>query len=212
MDQRAPKPLLLKNDDVFTFDGIVNSPASIYHLGEILNQTNLFLSDLDPQRDLDILSSHLKRAVADLQEMTLRYDQLLKEKQWLTRLVQKYQEQRDFYGEEITKAISERDEARRERDEMCQQFSDIQKEKDEAMRKFLLETRDFERRHEIDTAEMRALRERPVQTEEKLRSLQLESELSLNIRQSTMVSSCTVYHPDLGVTLRWTSIPSRGGE
>ena len=404
---------------------------SFYHLGKILNQRSLFLSDLDPQRDLDILSSHLKRAVADLQEMTLRYDQLLKEKQrlnkslsevtrdrdlkfkqlqtaedqavkadeqareawnnaekmeetanfqkkecekavsdkyacllammslveetkqsrkqveeerrrneellcklqkllqnfdnernhsqklserlvcqrssvksaedlkdqyrelqfisqklqmekdqaiselnelknWaealkahydiveknkqqcqesydnavvdcsqfkrkiqdlqfqlalfqrqgsndkaendeLTRLVKKYQEQRDFYGEEIIKAINERDEARRERDEMYQQFRDIQKEKDEALQRFLLETGEFERRQEITVAEMRALRKRLVQTEEKLKSLQLESELSFNVRHSTMVSSCTFYHPDLRVTLRWTSIPSSIG-
>lgn len=45
----------------------------------------VIFSDLDPQRDLDILSNHLKRAVLDLQEMTLRYDQLLKENQQLSR-------------------------------------------------------------------------------------------------------------------------------
>ena len=394
-----------------TFGGIVKGPVTVYHFGASFKQTNIFLPDLDPQRDLDILSSHLKRAVADLQEMTLRYDQLLKENQrlskslsevtrdrdlkfkhlqtaedqvvraderareawhnagimektanfqktgyekaisdkyacllammssveetkqlrkqveeerrrneellcklqglsqnfdhernhsqklserlvrqrssvksaedlkdqyrelqfisqklqmekdqaiselnelknWaealkahydiveknkqqcqesydnavvdcsqfkrkiqdlqfqlallkrqgsnhkaendeLTRLVKKYQEQRDFYDEERVKAISERDEARRERDEMYQQFSDIQKEKDEAMRKFLLETRNFERRHEIDTAEIRALRERLVQTEKELKTLKIEWERFLNIKASISVSDCT---------------------
>ena len=44
------------------------------------------LLDLDPQRaDLDLLTNHLRRAVADLQEMTLRYDQLLKENQQLSK-------------------------------------------------------------------------------------------------------------------------------
>ena len=63
----------------------------------------------------------------------------------LIRKVRKYQEQRDFYGEERKKAINERDEARKERDEMYQQFIDVQSEKDKALERFLLETRDFER-------------------------------------------------------------------
>ena len=43
----------------------------------------LLLPDIDPVRDLDILSNHLKRAVTDLQEMTLRYEHVLKENQKL---------------------------------------------------------------------------------------------------------------------------------
>ena len=46
----------------------------------IVSQTHFF-PDIDPGRDLDIVSNHLKRAVTDLQEMTLRYDQVLKENQ-----------------------------------------------------------------------------------------------------------------------------------
>ena len=41
----------------------------------------LNLSDLGPKRDVDIPSNYLQRAVADLQEMNLRYGHLLKENQ-----------------------------------------------------------------------------------------------------------------------------------
>lgn len=135
--------------------------------------------------------SQFKRKIQDLQfQLALLQRQgsnYKAENDELTQLVKKYQEQRDFYGEEITKDISERDEARRERDEMYQQFSDTQKEKDQALQRFLLETGE----KEITIAEMRALKKCLVQTKEKLRSLQLESELSLNIRQSTMTRDNT---------------------
>ena len=89
----------------------------------------------------------------------------------LIRKVRKYQEQRDFYGEERIKAINERDEARKERDEMYQQFIDVQNEKDSALERFLLETRDFERLHEIGTAELQNLRESLARTEEEIMHL-----------------------------------------
>ena len=73
-------------------------------MGKILNQRSLFLSDLDPQRDLDILSSHLKRAVADLQEMTLRYDQLLKEKQRLNKSLSEVTRDRDLKFKQLQTA------------------------------------------------------------------------------------------------------------
>ena len=106
----------------------------------------------------------------------------------LTRRVKKYQEQRDLYGEERIKAIKERDQARRERDEMYQQCSDAQKEKDDVLKRFLLETKEFESRQEAVTAEMQALRERLVQTEETLKAQQMEKEFSLNVKPLTSVS------------------------
>ena len=66
----------------------------------------------------------------------------------LTQQVKKYQEQRDLYGEERIKAITERDDARKERDVMYQHCSDARKDKDEALKRFLEETKEFERRHE----------------------------------------------------------------
>ena len=41
--------------------------------------------DLELQRDWDILSSRMERAVVDLQEMTLRHEHLLKENQQLSK-------------------------------------------------------------------------------------------------------------------------------
>ena len=108
----------------------------------------------------------------------------------LTREVKQYQEQRDLYGEERTKAIKEWDGARKERDEMYQQCSDAQKEKDEAVRRFLLETREFERQRETDTAEIKTLRECLTHSEEELRSLKKQlNGCSLKINPSTPVSN-----------------------
>ena len=115
----------------------------------------------------------------------------------LTRRVKKYQEQRDLYGEERIKAIKERDQARRERDEMYQQCSDAQKEKDDVLKRFLLETREFESRQEAVTAEMQALRERLVQTEETMKALQMEKEFSLNVKPFTSVSKCNLFYSNL---------------
>lgn len=56
-----------------------------------------YLPDFGPKRDLDILSNHLKRAVADLQEMTLRYEHLLKENQQLRKRLSKMNTDLDLY-------------------------------------------------------------------------------------------------------------------
>ena len=112
----------------------------------------------------------------------------------LTRQIRKYQEQRDLYGEERIKAIKERDQARRERDEMYQQYNDAQKEKDDILKRFLQETREFERQRETDTAEMQALRERLVQAEETMKALQMEKEFSLNVKPLTSVSKCNLFY------------------
>ena len=111
----------------------------------------------------------------------------------LIREVRKNQEQRDFYGEERKKAINERDEARKERDEMYQQFIDVQNEKDSALERFLLETREFERRHEIDATEMQNLRERLVQTEEELKALKIEKEISLSFTSPISVREYNLF-------------------
>ena len=102
----------------------------------------------------------------------------------LTRYLRNCQEQRDLYSEERLIAIDERDKARKERDEMYQKCSDTQKEKDEALRRLFQETREFERRQEVDTAELQVLRERLVRTEEELQSLKMEREFSLSNKPS----------------------------
>ena len=70
---------------------------------------------------------------------------------------------------------------------MYQQCIEAQKEKDEALETFHLETSEFERRHETDNAEIHVLRERLKQAEEELMSIKLEKEFSLNIKPSTPV-------------------------
>ena len=101
----------------------------------------------------------------------------------LTRKVKKYQEQRDFYADERIKAIKERDEAQRERNEMNLQCTDAQKHKDEVLERFLEETREFERRHET-------LREQLMRSEDELWSLKMDKEFSSNIKPSTPVREC----------------------
>jgi len=61
-------------------------------------------TDLDPQRDLDILSNHLKRAVVDLQEMTLGYDRLLKDNQQLSKRLSKVTDERDMNSKRLQTA------------------------------------------------------------------------------------------------------------
>lgn len=118
-----------------------------------------------------------------------REESLKEQNDELTRLTKKYQEQRDFYGEERRKAMNEREEARKERDEITQRYSDVLKEKDEAVIRFLQESREFERQRELDTTEMRALRERLIRAEEGLKILKMEGELSLR----TSVSDCILF-------------------
>lgn len=107
----------------------------------------------------------------------------------LTQRLRKYQEQRNFYSEEMIKATTDRDEARRERDEMYQQCIDARREKDEALERFLLETGESDRRNDIYIAEIQALKERLVRAEEELRSFKIEKELSLSVQSSTLVSN-----------------------
>ncbi|XP_078348032.1 uncharacterized protein LOC144633115 isoform X2 [Oculina patagonica] len=137
--------------------------------------------------------SQFKKQMQELQfqlSVSQRQEEYLKEENTeLTRLAKKYQEQRDFYGEERKKAINEREEARKERDEITQRYTDVLKEKDEAVRRFLQESREFECQHESDTAEMQALRERLIRTEEELKFLKMERELSLKTKPSTSVQA-----------------------
>lgn len=106
----------------------------------------------------------------------------------LTTLVKKCQEQRDFYGEERRNAINEREAARKERDDITRRYSSVLKEKDEAVRNFLHEARESERQHELDTAEIRLLRERLGRIEEELKLLKMGRELSSTMNSSTLVS------------------------
>ena len=109
----------------------------------------------------------------------------------MSRLVKKYQEQRNFYGEEREKAISEREEARKERDEITQRYSDVLKEKDKAVRRFLQESRECECQRKSDTAEMQSLRERLIRTEEELKFLKMK--FSFRAKQSTLVSDACFF-------------------
>ena len=137
--------------------------------------------------------SLLKKQMQELQfqlSVSQRQEEYLKgQNAELTRLAKKYQDQRDFYGEERKKVISEREEARRERDEITQRYSDVLKEKDEAVRRFLQESREFECQHELYSAEMQALRERMIRTEEELKFLKMERELSLKTKPSSALVS-----------------------
>lgn len=154
------------------------------------------------QESYDSVSSDLSHYRKQIQELEFqlsvsqrKVSNVMAQSDELERKVRKYQEQRDFYDEERTKAIKEREKARKERDEMYQQCIEAQKEKDEALETFHLETREFERRHETDTAEIHALRERLKQAEEELMSTQLEKEFSLNIKPSTPASAnCRTIH------------------
>lgn len=146
------------------------------------------------QESYDSVSSDLSHYRKQIQELEFqlsvsqrKVSNVMAQSDELERKVRKYQEQRDFYDEERTKAIKEREKTRKERDEMYQQCIEAQKEKDEALETFHLETREFERRHETDTAEIHALRERLKQAEEELMSIKLEKEFSLNIKPSTPV-------------------------
>jgi len=51
---------------------------------------------------------------------------------------------------------------------MYRQFIDVQNEKDSALERFLLETREFERLHETGTVELQNLRESLARTEEEI--------------------------------------------
>ena len=118
-----------------------------------------------------------------------REESLKEQNDELTRLMRKYQEQRDFYGEERRKAMNEREEARKERDEITQRYSDVLKEKDEAVIRFLQESREFERQRESDTTEMRSLRERLIRAEGELKMLKMDGRVSIR----TSVSDCFLF-------------------
>lgn len=73
------------------------------------------------------------------------------------------------------------EEARKERDQITQRYSDVLKEKEEAVRRFLQESGEFQCQHELDTTEIRALRERLIRAEEELNILKMEGELSVSV-------------------------------
>lgn len=137
--------------------------------------------------------SLVKKKMKELQfqlSISQRREEYLKEQNVeLTHLAKKCQEQRDFYGEERRKAMDEREEARKERDQITQRYSDLLKEKDEAVRRFLQESREFQCQHELDTNEMRDLRERLIRAEEELKILKMEGKLS----SKTSVSNCILF-------------------
>lgn len=137
--------------------------------------------------------SLVKKKTKELQfqlSISQRREEYLKEQNVeLTHLAKKCQDQRDFYGEERRKAMDEREEARKERDQITQRYSDLLKEKDEAVRRFLQESREFQCQHELDTNEMRDLRERLIRAEEELKILKMEGKLS----SKTSVSNCILF-------------------
>ena len=129
--------------------------------------------------------SLIRKKMTELQlqlSISQRREEYLKEQNAeLTCLMKKCQEQRDFYGEETRKAMNEREEARKERDQITQRYSDVLKEKEEAVRRFLQESGEFQCQHELDTTEIRALRERLIRAEEELNILKMEGELSVSV-------------------------------
>ena len=180
---------------------------AMYELNELKNWAEALMARYDimekrkqqyreSYENVEVDCSLLKKQILELQfqlSVSQRKKEYLKgENNELTRLVKKYQEQRDFYGEERKKVISEREEARKEKNEITRRYSHILKVKDEAVRRFLQESREFECQHELDAAEMGALRERLIQTEEELKFLRMEREVYLRINPSTLVSKCTI--------------------
>lgn len=129
--------------------------------------------------DCSLIRKKMKELQFQLSISQRREEYLKEQNAELTHFAKKCQEQRDFYGEETRKAMNEREEARKERDQITQRYSDVLKEKDEAVRRFLQESREFQCQHELDTTEMRALRERLIRAEEELKILKMEGELSL---------------------------------
>ena len=129
--------------------------------------------------DCSLIRKKMKELQFQLSISQRREEYLKEQNAELTHLAKKCQDQRDFYDEERRKAMNEREEARKERDQISQRHSDLLKEKDEAVRRFLQESREFQCQHELDTTEMRALRERLIRAEEELKLLKMEGELSL---------------------------------
>lgn len=96
--------------------------------------------DLDPQRDMDILGNHLKRAVGDLQEMTLRYDQLLKENQQQSKVLSKVTADRELdfkrlqtMEDQLRKAVERAEEAQNTAQKFEEDASVQRKEFEKAM-------------------------------------------------------------------------------
>ncbi|XP_073246737.1 uncharacterized protein [Porites lutea] len=89
----------------------------------------------------------------------------------LTGFVNKYKEQCDFHGKEMIKAINEKFEARSERELIYQQLREALKEKDETLKRLVMETKEYNLRQEMAIAETQRLKERLTRTEEELMSL-----------------------------------------
>ena len=131
--------------------------------------------------DCSLIRKKMKELQSQLSTSERREECLKEQTAELTCRLKKCQEQRDFYAEEGRKAMNEREEAREERDQITQRYSDVLKEKDEAVRRFLHESREFQCQHELDTTEMRALRERLIRAEEELKILKMEGKLSVSL-------------------------------
>ena len=103
----------------------------------------------------------------------------------LTGFVNKYKEQCDFHGKEMIKAINEKFEARSERELIYQQLREALKEKDETLKRLVMETKEYNLRQEMAIAETQRLKERLMRTEEELISLKKKTSVKY---KSSLVS------------------------
>ena len=103
----------------------------------------------------------------------------------LTGFVNKYKEQCDFHGKEMIKAINEKFEARSERELIYQQLREALKEKDETLKRLVVETKEYNLRQEMAIAETQRLKERLMRTEEELISLKKKTSVKY---KSSLVS------------------------
>lgn len=109
----------------------------------------------------------------------------------LTGFVNKYKEQCDFHGKEMIKAINEKFEARSERELIYQQLREALKEKDDTLKRLVMETKEYNLRQEMAIAETQRLKERLTRTEEELISLKRKTSVKY---KSSLVSDSNLLH------------------
>ena len=109
----------------------------------------------------------------------------------LTGFVNKYKEQCDFHGKEMIKAINEKFEARSEREQIYQQLQEALKEKDETLKRLVVETREYNLRQEMAIAETQRLKERLTRTEEEFIAFKRKTSVKY---KSSLVSDSNPLH------------------
>ena len=201
--------IALQQNDIKTFEDLTNQYQELQFNSEKLQmEKNQAVSELNELKAwaetlkarYDILEKNKQQCQENFENIVMDCSLFRKKMQELQFQLSVSQRQGEYLkgqNAELTrlvkKAINEREEARRERDELTQRYSDVLKEKDEAVRTFLQESTEFECQHELDCAEMQSLRERLIRTEEELKFLKMEKELSLKIKSSASVSDSILF-------------------